>query len=135
MTVPPKPKSFGPVFAYFDGTQTVGYASATSERSPHPPDGTPVDLLLASLAYCMVRSVEWAAKDHGAALHPFTVKVTGAKAPDLPGRIEVMDVTLIGDLVDDATTARQIAKLAKAICTVSNTLNCDVTVATEPANG
>lgn len=134
MTVTPKPKSFGPIFASFDGTETVLYSDATSDRSPHPPDGTPIDMLLASLAYCLVRSVEWAAKDQGAALHPFSVKVLGAKAPNQPGRIEVMTVTLIGDLVDDPTTARQIVKMAKAICTVSNTLNCEVIVATERNN-
>ena len=134
MTVKTKTKSFGPVFASSDGTQTVLYSDATLDRSSHPPDGTPIDMLLASLAYCMVRSVEWAAKDQGAALQPFSVKVLGAKAPNQPGRIEVMTVTLIGDLVDDPTTARQIIKMAKAICTVSNTLNCEVIVAMESNN-
>jgi len=134
MTIRPKPKTFGPVFANFDGTQTVQYTDATSERSPHLPEGTPVDMLLASLAYCMIKSAEWAAKDHGATLQPFAVKVTGTKALDQPGRIEVMNVTLIGDLVDDPASARQIVKLAKAICTVSNTLNCEVIVTAEPSN-
>jgi uncharacterized OsmC-like protein len=132
MTIRPRPKTFGPVFAYFDGTQAVHYASATSTRTPYPPDGTPVDMMLASLAYCMIKSAEWAAKDQGTTLQPFAVKVTGTKALELPGRIETICVTLIGDIVADPAMAQQIVKLAKGICTVSNTLNCDITVATEP---
>ena len=134
MIVKTKPKSFGPVVAFYDGSETTRYASdLVSEQSPHPPAGSPVDMLLASLAYCIVKSVEWAAKAHKSHLLPFAVKVTGTKALDLPGRVEQMDVIIIGDLVDDSAVAGQIAKLAKSICTVSNTLNCVVTVATEPA--
>jgi uncharacterized OsmC-like protein len=36
--------------------------------------------------------------------------------------------------VDDSAVAGQIVKLAKSICTVSNTLNCAVLVSTEPAS-
>ncbi|MFK7836610.1 MAG: OsmC family protein [Sulfitobacter sp.] len=132
MTIRPKPKTFGPLFAHFDGTQTVQYTNATSAPSPHLPEGTPVDMLLASLAYCMIKSAEWAAKDQGVTLQPFVVKVTGTKALDQPGRIERMDVTLIGDLVEASALAGTIVKQAKAICTVSNTLNCKITVTTEP---
>lgn len=137
MIVRMKPKAFGPVVAFYDGTETVSYAAdLASERSPHPPAGSPVDMLLVSLAYCIVKSVELAAKTHKASLHPFAVKVTGTKALDLPGRVEQMNLTIIGDVVDDDATAEKIVKLAKSICTVSNTLNCAVTVATEPvANG
>ena len=134
MTLTAKPKSFGPIFASFNGTQTVHYCDATSERSPHPPDGTPVDMLLASLAYCMVRSVEWAAKSQDVVLHPFSVKVMGRKAANLPGRVEVMTVTLIGDLVDDPNTASEIVKIAKGLCTVSNTLTCEIIVTMESNN-
>tara|TARA_B110000285_G_scaffold227813_1_gene289732 strand:+ start:74 stop:484 length:411 start_codon:yes stop_codon:yes gene_type:complete len=136
MTIKLKAKTFGPVFAFFDTPDVVQYASTEiSERRPHPPAGTPVDMLLASLAYCMVKSVEWAAQNQGASVLPFSVKITGTKAPDLPGRVKLMEVTLIGKLVEDAVTRRQIVKLAKNICTVSNTLNCEISVATEPADG
>ena len=129
-----KPKTFGPVVAFYDGSETTRYAChLVSDRSPHPPAGSPVDMLLASLAYCFVKSVEWAAKDHKASLHPFAVKVTGTKALDLPGRVERMDVVIIGDLVDDSLGAGRIVKLAKSICTVSNTLNCAVMMSTERA--
>jgi uncharacterized OsmC-like protein len=134
MNVKTKPKTFGPVFAFFDGSETPRYASdPASEKSLHPPVGTPVDMLLASLAYCIVKSVEWAAKDHKSSLHSFAVKVTGTKALDLPGRVEKMEIIIIGNLVDDSAVAGQIVKLAKSICTVSNTLNCAVLISTEPA--
>ena len=134
MIIRMKPKAFGPVLAFYDGSETVCYATdLVSEKSPHPPAGSPVDMLLASLAYCIVKSVEWAAKDHKASLHPFAVKVTGTKALDLPGRVEQMDLTIVGDLVDDTAKADQITAMAKSICTVSNTLNCPVTVTREPA--
>ena len=94
-----------------------------------------MDMLLASLAFCMVKSVEWAAKDQGERLLPFSVKVAGTKAPDLPWRVEVMEVTLFGGLVENAAATPQIAKLAKSICTVSNTLNCEISLTLEPKDG
>ena len=82
MKIKLKPKTFGPVFAFFDSSKEVQYATTeTSERTPHAPPGSPVDMLLASLAFCMVKSVEWAAKDQGETLLPFSVKVAGTKSP------------------------------------------------------
>jgi len=136
MKIKLKPKTFGPVFAFFDFSNEVQYATTeTSERTPHAPPGSPVDMLLASLAFCMVKSVEWAAKDQGETLLPFSVKVAGTKAPDLPWGVEVMEVTLIGDLVENATATPQIAKLAKSICTVGNTLNCEISLNLELKDG
>lgn len=136
MKIKLKPKTFGPVFAFLDSSNEVQYATTeTSERTPHAPPGSPVDMLLASLAFCMVKSVEWAAKDQGETLLPFSVKVAGTKAPELTGRVEVMEVTLIGDLVENATATLQIAKLAKSICTVSNTINCEISLTLEPTDG
>ena len=61
------------------------------------------------------------------------VKVTGIKAPDLPGRVETMHITIIGTLAEDASLAARMVRQAKSVCTVSNTLNCEVTILTEPA--
>jgi len=136
MKIKQKPKTFGPVFAFFDSSNEVQYAiTETSERTPHAPPGSPVDMLLASLAFCMVKSVEWAAKDQNERLLPFSVKVAGTKALDQPWRVEVMEVTLFGDLVENAIATPQIAKLAKSICTVSNTLNCQISLTLEPKDG
>lgn len=134
MTTKLKPKSFGPIFALFDGSDTTGFAVGDpSQVSPHPPTQTPVDMLLASLAHCLVKSVEWAADQHNVVLPPFMVKVEGTKARDLPNRVAKMHVIIIGDLVDDGAVQRKIIKQAKAICTVSNTLNCAIKVSTAPA--
>ncbi|HAB36996.1 MAG TPA: hypothetical protein DCE52_03165 [Rhodobacteraceae bacterium] len=130
-----KPRIFGPIFAYFDGTKKVNYSSKKSKRTAHPPDGTPIDMMLASLAYCIVVSVIWAAKDYDVTPHPFKVKVTGTKALNEPGRVAMIDITLIGVLVDDFAISTQIMNKAKAICTVSNTLNCDVNVSMDAING
>ena len=92
-------------------------------------------MMLASLAYCIVVSVIWAAKDYDVTPHPFKVKVTGTKALNEPGRVAMIDVTLIGVLVDDFAISTQIMNKAKAICTVSNTLNCDVNVFMDAING
>ena len=136
MKIKQKPKTFGPVFAFFDSSNEVQYAiTETSERTRHTPPGSPVDMLLASLAFCMVKSVEWAAKDQNERLLPFSVKVAGTKALDQPWRVEVMEVTLFGDLVENAIATPQIAKLAKSICTVSNTLNCQISLTLEPKDG
>lgn len=129
-----KPKSFGPVFALFDGTDNIQFAfDDPAARTPHPPSQTPVDTLLASLAACIVKSVQMAANQHNAALKSFMVKVTGNKAPDPPGRVEQMQITIIGQLVDDGSLAQKIILQAKAMCTVSNSLNCTVTLATQAA--
>lgn len=129
-----KPKSFGPVFALFDGTDNIQFAFGDpSELTPHPPSQTPVDTLLASLAACIVKSVQMAANQHDATLKSFMVKVTGNKTPDLPGRVEKMQITIIGQLVDDGSLAQKLVKQAKAMCTVSNSLNCTVTIATQAA--
>ena len=136
MKIKLKPKTFAPVFAFFDLSNEVQYATTeTSERTPYAPPGSPVDMLLASLAFCMVKSVEWAAKDQDETLLPFSVKVAGTKALDLPWRVELMEVTLIGDLVENATATPQIAKLAKSICTVGNTLNCKISLTLELKDG
>ena len=87
--------------------------------------------MLASLASCTLKSVEWVAGEHGAALKPFTVKVTGQKAPDQPNRVDVAHITIIGAFVDDAVLRPEIVAQAKSICTVSNTLNCAINVTLE----
>ena len=131
-----KPKSLGHVLAFSAPTNEGQYAiTEVSEGTPHVSPASPVEMVLAVLAFCMVKSVEWAAKDQGERLLPFPVTVAGTKALDLPWRVEVMEVTLFGGLVEDATATLHIAKLAKSICTVSNTLNCEISLTLEPKDG
>lgn len=128
-----KPKLFGPVFALYDGTDTIQHAIGDPAAvTPHPPAGSPVDTLLASLAACILKSIQWSADQHKAALIPFTVRVDGTKSLDLPGRVEKMHITIIGLPVTDETLVEAIVKQAKSICTVSNTLNCEITIETLP---
>lgn len=133
MVLKVKPKSFGPVFVSFDASAELLYAHGDpSQTSLYPPITSPVDTMLASLASCIVRSIEWAANQHKAALGPFQIKVIGTKSPELPGRIEKAEITVIGSLVEDAEEAAKILKQAKSICTVSNSLNTEVTVSIQP---
>jgi len=128
-----KPKSIGPVFVIFDGMDGVQYAhSDPSNASPYPPTNTPVDTLVASLGSCIVKSMRWSADQRKVSLNPFMVKVVGIKAPVEPGRIEKMDITILGSFVDDEALAPRIVRQAKSICTVSNTLNCEVEIFVEP---
>lgn len=129
MVLKVRPKSFGPVFVFFDGGAQLGYAYGdTDDITPHPPHETPVDTMIASLGSCIVRSVEWAAAQRKSQLNPFTVKIVGTKSPELPGRLEKAEITIIGDVVDDEVMALRILKQAKAICTVSNSLNTEVEI-------
>ncbi len=129
MTLKVKPKSFGPVFVFFDGSADLRYAYGdASDTSPHPPAGSPVDTMIASLGSCIARSVEWAAGQRNVPLNPFQVKVVGTKSPELPGRVEKAEITIIGNLVDDAALAARILAQAKTICTVSNSLNTEVEI-------
>lgn len=124
-----KPKVFGPVFVTFDGKDEIQYAlSDPSDISLYPPISSPVDTLIASLGSCIVKSVQWSADQRKVKLNPFTVTLTGTKALDLPGRVERIDVEITGNLVDDSALVPRIVKQAKSICTVSNTLTCEVSV-------
>ena len=134
MAITVKPKSFGPVYVSYDSSGQLTYAyKDMADSSPHPPAQTPVDTLIASLGACIVKSVEMCANQNNVSLNPFTVKVVGTKSTTLPGRVATMDATVIGRVVDDAELAEKILKKAKSICTVSNSLNSEVTLASEPA--
>ncbi len=132
MSTPAKPRTFGPVFAFSDGADTTRYAyDETSTPTQCPPDGTPVDTMLASLANCIVKSLIWAAKDQGVPLGAFSVRVTGIKATDLPSRLGSVEIVIKADLGADSALAQRCVKVAKSVCTVSNTLNCPITLTHE----
>jgi uncharacterized OsmC-like protein len=85
---------------------------------------SPLDLLFASVAGCLVVSARIAAGEMGILdrLGEARATVRGRKAADLPGRVERLDVEfeVSGDF-DDATRKAIIAR-AEELCTVSNTL-------------
>lgn len=90
------------------------------------PGFSPLDLLFASLAGCMVLSARMAAARLGVAdrLGEVRAEVSGEKAKDEPARIETFNVRLdiAGNL--DTATKQRILDDAEEICTVSNTLRC-----------
>lgn len=99
---------------------TLGVATRPAE-----PGFSPLDLLYASLASCLVLSARIAASRLGMLdrLAEIRVHVTGEKAGDEPSRIERLGIVfeIEGDL--DEAARRAIAEAAEGgICTVSNTL-------------
>ena len=102
---------------------------------PHPAQmsdwadfATPVDVLLASVGYCLVKSIQLVAAKRRVDVGSFAIKIVGTKALDVPSRLDSVEAVVIGRITDDQQHAERILKQAKAICTVSNTLNCDVTL-------
>lgn len=124
-----KPKLFGPIWAEYDGSDAIKFAhSKQAESEMSFAKNSPVDTLLASLGHCIVMSIQWSAAQRKVDLNPFKVEVLGTKALDEPGRLQKIDVTVIGHFVDDSGLSERMLKQAKAICTVSNSLNCEVTL-------
>ena len=123
------PKTFGPVFVEFDGLDSVQFALADpTQLSDRPAIDTPVDVLLASVGHCIVKSIQWAANQREINLNAFSVEIIGTKALNVPNRLAKIDMAIIGQIVDDTQLSQRILQQAKAICTVSNSMNCDVTL-------
>lgn len=128
-----KQKKFGPVYVRYEGNETLLYGTnmmAVDKASP--PTKTPVDIMLASLGACIVKSIEWVAAQKKTPLNPFCVEVTGVKAGDLPNRVETLTIRVDNRAVNDPELAETIVAQAKSICTVSNSLNCTVLLSAEP---
>jgi uncharacterized OsmC-like protein len=123
-----KPKSFGPISVRFGSEGNLLYEGPDGEIGAVPPHATPVDLLLASLGACIAKSLEIVAGQHRQPLAPFSVQVAGQKATDLPNRLGSVDIRIVGRLTDDADLSSELVRQAKSICTVSNTLNCTLTL-------
>ncbi len=135
-----KQKKFGPVYVRYDASESLLYGTnMASVDKAAPPTKTPVDIMLASLGACIVKSIEWVAAQKKTPLNPFCVEVTGIKAGDLPNRVETLTIRVDNRAVDDPDLAKSVITQAKSICTVSNSLNCDVILSAEPldpsANG
>jgi len=127
MTVELKPKVFGPIFVFFNGTDTLQYAHIDpSNASAYPPIQAPVDTFLASLGACIVMSIKWSIDQRKFFLNPFIIKVVGIKAFDIPNRIERINIEIIGKFIDNEDLIPRIMRQAKLICTVSNSLSCEV---------
>lgn len=90
-------------------------------------DGSPVDLLVAAVAGCFVKSCHMVQEARGEPKTPVIAEVRGTKAQGAPNRVG--HVTIAWDLPGlAAERAERIAKDAKRICTVTNTMSCDFEV-------
>lgn len=124
-----RPKRFAPVFVFYDGNGGTGFAtSPDGETQSHPPNDKPVLTLLAAVAQCLLESLRIVAKQDDTRLPAFHVSAGGEKAMDMPGRLQSITCVVCGDLADDPAEAERMVAAAKAICTVSNTLNCRIEV-------
>lgn len=124
-----RPKRFGPVFVRFDDQGIVSFATeADGPGLPHPPGDKPVLTLMASVGHCLVESIRILAARDGIALSAFAISVASEKSLDAPGRLQSILCRVEGSLVPDDETKERLVKEAKTICTVSNTLNSQITV-------
>lgn len=124
-----KPQHFGPVLVFFEEDGSVAFSTAVDgPRRDHPPYDKPVLTLMASVGHCLVESIRIVAERDGYGLSPFAISVEAEKATDLPGRLKLLRCKVYGAFVSPMETADDMISRAKSICTVSNTLGCEVLV-------
>ena len=129
MKIKIKPKRFGPVFVSIDEARNVRYgATAGSVIETAPPAETPAECLLYSLGSCITISLQMAAEQEDMVLAPFQVEVSSKKAEDLPHRFGSFEIIVPREITDDPVLSEKLLKKGKSICTVSNTLNADISV-------
>ena len=129
MEIKVKPKTYGPVFVHIDRQRTVFYGRDEGViDKPSPPTDTPADTLLFALAACIAISLHMEAEKSRLTLDPFWVRAVCKKAQDLPSRFDRFEVSVPRSITDDHESAERLIKGAKSICTVSNTLDADVTL-------
>jgi uncharacterized OsmC-like protein len=99
-------------------------ARITLSASPSTPGYSPVDLLYAAVAGCLVQSLRIAASEMKVLdrLRHAHAEVNGRKAPDGPPRIAHIDIGIEVDGDFDEATKDALVARAKELCTVSNTL-------------
>lgn len=90
-------------------------------------EGSPVDLLIAAVAGCFVKSCQMVQAARSEKTTRVVAEVLGTKAEGHPNR--VASVSIAYDLSDlTPEKAAKIAKDAKRICTVTNSMSCEFEV-------
>lgn len=90
-------------------------------------EGSPVDLLVAAVAGCFVKSCHMVQEARREDKTFVTVEVIGRKGEGTPNR--VAHVTMIWSIPDlEPEKAERIARDAKRICTVTNSMSCEFEV-------
>lgn len=129
MEIKVKPKTYGPVFVHIDRERFLHYGRAEGVIDQTlPPTNSPADALLFALAACIAISLHMEAEKSGLMLDSFRVRADCKKAGDLPNRFDQFEVSVPSSIADDRESAERLLNGAKSICTVSNTLNADVTL-------
>ena len=132
MKIKLKPKSFGPVYVKIDQSGKLEFGKTLEQAGQVSPDiSSPAISLLYSLGSCIAISLQMAATSRKVTLNPFFVKVSSAKAADLPNRFENFKVSVANHIIDDKELAKELLAKAKSLCTVSNTLNTSVELTLE----
>lgn len=133
MAIKLKPKHFGPLHMKkerpdsFTYTTNSGYKARTG-ASASTAIAAPSDLIMAALASCIGISLEMAAQSMKVDPGEIDIVINGSKALDLPNRFGSFTATVHLEKIDDEDLAARLLKHAKQICTVSNTLNAEVSV-------
>ena len=132
MAIRMKPTSYGPVFVRptEDGALRYGDTAAAIDQA-HPPAGSPAEILLSAIGACMVLSIGIVAGRDGTPLNPFHVEVRATKSEQPPSHFGRYEVRVSGGLVPDPEAAETIAKQAKSICTISNSLNGEIVLSVD----
>lgn len=124
-----RPKRFGPVFVRRDAAGVVSFAAeAMGPGQPYPPADKPVLTLMAAVGHCMVESIRIVAGQKNAEIGPFAISVASEKSLDAPGRLQSLTISVHGRIVPDPALRQALVAEAKAICTVSNSLNSAITI-------
>lgn len=129
MAIRLKPKRFGPVLVFFREGAEISFSSSINDPGQvYPPFEKPVLTLMASVGHCLVESIRNVAQRKGYDLSPFAISVEAEKSTDLPARLQTMRCQVHGELISPAEIADKVISQAKSICTVSNTLGCEISV-------
>ena len=134
MPIRMKPKTYGPVFvrAAADGTLCYGDGESAIDRQ-HPPAGSPAEILLASIGACMVLSIGIVARHGKTELTPFWVEVRATKSEEPPSHFGRYTIRVGGGPNADPAVAEALARSAKGLCTISNSLNGEIDLIVDPA--
>ncbi len=129
MKIKIKPKLYGPVIVHSKDDGALLYGSDGQTLADSMPGSVlPAELLLASVGACIAVSIRMVADRMDIPLVPFDTEVRAAKAETTPARIGRVEIIVDLTFLDDAELAMTIAARAKSMCTVSNSLNGDVTL-------
>ena len=126
MAIKLKPKTVGPIIVQWSGGKILYSFNDPDSMTSTPPADYPSHTLMASLGACYVVSMNRVADQSAIALPDFTIQITSTSSVDPPIRIGRMDVVIKGLWPTDKDKSEQILKQAKAMCTVGNTLHCEI---------